>query len=288
MGQDLALRTSDDVALAATWFPAADGAHGTPVLVNSATSVPRKYYARFAEHLVAHGFSVLTFDYRGIGGSRPKGSLRAVNGGPSTWAKYDVDTALRELLARTQRQNALVVGHSIGGQIFGLVPEPERFAAMVGVACQSGDWRLWRGRWKAQMFVLMHALIPGTAKLFGHVPKWLGIGEPLPHDAATEWARWCRTPGYLMGDDPSRRAQYARITGPLLGFSVDDDDYAPRQTVEAWLTFFDHAQKEHRHVRPSDVGAKAIGHFGFFRPQFEGTLWRQAREFLEQHRGLVR
>jgi predicted alpha/beta hydrolase len=32
---------------------------------------------------------------------------------------------------------------------------------------------------------------------------------------------------------------------------------------------------------PSDIGARHIGHFGFFRPQFEQTLWPLVREWLK-------
>jgi predicted alpha/beta hydrolase len=34
-------------------------------------------------------------------------------------------------------------------------------------------------------------------------------------------------------------------------------------------------------VKPSDVDAKAIGHFGFFRPEHRDTLWRSAAEWLK-------
>ncbi|MEM8931402.1 MAG: alpha/beta hydrolase, partial [Acidobacteriota bacterium] len=45
------------------------------LVVNSGTGIPRRFYARFAAHAAARGFVVLTYDYRGIGGSRPN-SLR--------------------------------------------------------------------------------------------------------------------------------------------------------------------------------------------------------------------
>ena len=45
------------------------------VVIAPATSVHSRYYHRFADHLFQQGFDVLTFDYRGIGHSRPP-SLR--------------------------------------------------------------------------------------------------------------------------------------------------------------------------------------------------------------------
>ena len=40
-------------------------------IINAATSVRCHYYSRFAEYLYAHGWNVVTYDYRGIGESRP-------------------------------------------------------------------------------------------------------------------------------------------------------------------------------------------------------------------------
>jgi predicted alpha/beta hydrolase len=34
-------------------------------------------------------------------------------------------------------------------------------------------------------------------------------------------------------------------------------------------------------VKPSDVEAKAIGHFGFFRPEHRDTLWRGVAEWIQ-------
>src|SRR2546421_3033841 len=41
------------------------------VIINAATSVRCRYYSRFASFLFANGMDVITFDYRGIGESRP-------------------------------------------------------------------------------------------------------------------------------------------------------------------------------------------------------------------------
>lgn len=281
MSQDFTLTAKDGAAIAATVFrPQGDG---IPVVIQSATAVPRGYYAKFARHLAEHGFLVVTFDYRGIGGSRGPGSLRHLEGGTSAWAQLDAGAAHAWIREATGRPRALVVGHSIGGQIVGLLPEPQHVAGVLGVAAQSGYWRLWTGARRLQMFVYMHALLPLVANALGHVPGWMGIGEDLPRSAALEWARWCRTPGYLLGDDPRRHEPYARVVGPVLGYSFADDSYAPHANVATWLRFFPSASIEHRHVEPAQLGVKAIGHFGFFRQSFESTLWADARAWLLEH-----
>ncbi|MCT7348680.1 alpha/beta hydrolase, partial [Burkholderia pseudomallei] len=65
-----------------TWFAARDGrlltgtfyapgapsaSNGRSVLVSGALGVPRGFYERYARFLASDGFTVLTYDYRGIG-----------------------------------------------------------------------------------------------------------------------------------------------------------------------------------------------------------------------------
>lgn len=92
-----------------------------------------------------------------------------------------------------------VVGHSVGGQLVGLLPDASRISALVTIGAQSGDWRLWPLPTRLAMAVLWYGLVPGVTHAVGYLPGSLGIGEDLPAGVALEWARWCRTPGYLAG-----------------------------------------------------------------------------------------
>ncbi len=51
--------------------------------------------------------------------------------------------------------------------------------------------------------------------------------------------------------------------------------------VESLLTFYPNAEQAHRHVALREAGAESIGHFGFFRPRFRDSLWRDAADWLE-------
>src|SRR5205809_953060 len=72
--QDTTIAARDGYALAASVF-VPEGRPSGAVLINSATAVPRKIYRGFAGYLASQGFAVVTYDYRGTGGSRPA-SLR--------------------------------------------------------------------------------------------------------------------------------------------------------------------------------------------------------------------
>src|SRR3954467_1593181 len=69
----LRIRALDGFELVATLYrPGRREDRETAVLINSATAVKRGYYDPFARYLAGEGLTVLTYDYRGIGGSRPR------------------------------------------------------------------------------------------------------------------------------------------------------------------------------------------------------------------------
>lgn len=256
-------------------------ASGRAVLVHAATGVRQDYYAKFAGYLAESGFTVLTFDYRGIGGSKPR-SLRGFAVRMRDWAELDAAGALDFLVAAAPGATLLAVGHSFGGNGFGVIPGIERYAAALFVGVQSGYWRHWPGAQRAGMWLLTHALLPSLPRLVGYFPaRLLGQGEDLPAGVAIEWASWCRHPKYAAG--ALGAAGYERFSGAIRSYWIADDRYAPRPAAEALLRLFPAARKELKPVDPAKFGAERIGHFGFFRERFRDTLWREAAEWLEKH-----
>ena len=78
--------TDDGVALRGhSWRAEGSDARRPVVLINAATSVRAAYYHRFAAYLRGQGMDVLTYDYRGIGESRPR-TLRGFHAGWYDWA----------------------------------------------------------------------------------------------------------------------------------------------------------------------------------------------------------
>lgn len=131
----------DGFALAASRFPAA-GEAAAAVLVVPATGVARRLYDPFARHLAARGFTVVTWDWRGTGGSRPR-SLRGFRATMSDWARLDLPGAIAWAREALPGLPLLAVGHSFGGQCLGLAPEAAALAGAVTVAAQSGWWGHW-------------------------------------------------------------------------------------------------------------------------------------------------
>jgi predicted alpha/beta hydrolase len=274
---ELIVRARDGFALAATIFEP-ERAPRRVVVLCGATAAKRTFYVAFARFLSATGAAVVTFDYRGVGGSRPK-SLRGFHAEMHEWATLDISGALDFAEKRWPSVSIAILGHSSGGWSLGMVPDIARVDRIVMVASQHGNWRYWPWAQRWRYAAIWYAIIPAIAHLAGYLPGWTGIGEDLPKGVAFELARWCRSRDFVFCDAAERRRAYAAIRAPILAWSFTDDGYAPAASVDALLAHFCGAKIESRRRSPSDMGGP-IRHFGFFRDRFRETLWIETAEWL--------
>jgi predicted alpha/beta hydrolase len=263
-------------ALAASVFetPGSD----TAVLVNAATGVPRQFYKYFAAYLRDHGWTAVTWDYRGIGGSAPP-SLRGFDVRMRDWALVDMQAVVDWLSSQFRPRRLFAVGHSFGGQGIGLIATPQRITGMVGVSAQSGYWGVQGGAEKHRARFAVTVLIPVLTRLFGYFP-WsrFAVGEDLPAGVALEWARWCRNRDYLLGDETLPLSRYEAFDAPVLAYSIEDDDWGTPRAVDDLMRAY--ANVTRRHLVPADYGLDKLGHMGFFRKGSE-PIWDEAIAWLE-------
>lgn len=284
--RDVSIAAADGLPLAATTFERPGDGAAPAVVILAGAGVRRRYYARFAQFLATHGLRAVTFDYRGIGGSRPA-RLRGFAARMQDWARLDAVGVLRWVRAEWGDERPLLVGHSFGGQALGLLPPPLLARSAVLVAAQSGYWGHWRGLGRVGMFALWHLGVPLLCRVYGYFPgRRLGLREDLPADVAREWASWGRRPGYVFEADGGLwREGYRLVEMPILAYSFSDDGFAPRRAVDRLLAGFERASVERRHVAPRELGVRRLGHWGFFREDFRETLWAQALAWLRAHAG---
>lgn len=281
-----------------TWFAARDGrlltgtfyapgapsaSNGRSVLVSGALGVPRGFYERYARFLASDGFTVLTYDYRGIGDSR-KPPAEADGASLRDWGEADLPGALDHLAARAPSHRLLAVAHSVGGQLFGLAHNNGRAAALLSICCPSGYWRLWPWPHRLWLAPLWFCVVPALGGVLSHLPvrrAGLGFAADLPAGVMREWARWCRHADYLV-DDEGRplREHFRGYRGRILAYTVGDDWMAPPAAVQALHRFYSTAQVEHREIAP-DRRRHAIGHFGYFRDD-NRALWPLGAAWLRE------
>jgi len=279
LGRRLRIPAGDGFGLGATLFEPRGHARAT-VVVSGATAVPAGYYTRFAEHLAASGYRVLTYDYRGVGASRPL-NLRGFSASMSDWAELDARAALAYARQSFRAEPLVLVGHSFGGQLLGLIDDAREASGAVLVGAQLPFLGHWPFAQRLKLELIFNAVIPTLTRTFGYLPGAAGLGEDLPRGVAEQWARWCSQPDYLMSEHPAARERFARFDKPVLFFSMSDDDYAPEGAVEKLMGALSGAHIDHRRVIPAELGVDEVGHFGFFHPRFTDTLWREVRWFID-------
>jgi predicted alpha/beta hydrolase len=281
---DLMLSARDGVRLAATLFEP-ETPIGAAILLNSGTGIPRQFYGAFAAHLALRGFAVLTYDYRAIGGSEAPPAATV-----EQWGAVD-QASMIEHLARLRPGASLgLVGHSFGGQVLGLADNIADIDAAVLICSQSGHWRHWpRGRCRLRRLALCWLLIPGLTAATGRFPgSWIGTAN-LPANIARSWARWGRSPHYVCdaGGRPYR-PHNDDVHFPMRWMSFSDDPVAPLGAVEALRPYYPKAAIERLHLTPAELGAEAVGHFGFFRKSMPRASWDELAHWLMKSLGGTR
>lgn len=257
-------------------FFAPPGEAKAAVLVVPAMGVTQAYYAPFAAWLAAQGYLVATFDYRGIGQSR-HGRLRGLDVDVLDWARQDCAAMIDATAARAGGRPLYWVGHSLGGQILPFVPNRARIARIVTVATGSGYWRENTAALRRSSWWLWFVAAPLSVRLFGYFPgKRLRKVGDLPRGVMEQWRRWCLDPEYAVGvEGESARSLYAAVDTPIVSLSFTDDEYMSCRNIEAIHGQYVNAQRTMKRIAPKEIGEKRIGHFGFFKPKYEHSLWRR-------------
>lgn len=274
---------TDDYPLAATLFiPRRPHA---VALISSATGAPQRYYAEYARYLAQQGFVVMTYDYRGIAGSRWPAAHPQARPRMSYWGERDLAGALEQLKARHPQLPIVAIGHSVGGQILGLAPNNHLVTAQLGIAAQNGYWGHWPLASRPVSWAYWNIAVPGAVALYGRLPEKF-FGCEIPGGIASEWASWCRNPQFIGARKDAHFDSYA---GRMRFYAVEDDGvWAPPGAVAALARLYRGAETELRLMRPTAHGMKSLGHFGFFRYGTPISLWRETAEWLRDaaHPGL--
>ena len=279
--EKITIKCSDGFPLAGTLFMPEKPPAGA-VVIASAMGVPERFYHPFAGFLSDNGLAALTFDYRGVGGSE----LTGIDGSKVTledWGRLDIDAALRETAERFEETPLFLLGHSCGGQLFGLAPFSAKLSGVVFISAQLPDWRLWPVPYNLGMLALWYIIIPVLCSGRSTFPaRRLGISSvDVPSGATAQWARWARQPKYFFNDkfniDVSR---YSEFSFPLLACIFDDDIYAPEKSVKALLDMLPGTDIEIKKINGLSSGFGRIGHLGFFKEKMRDRLWPETLSWL--------
>jgi len=264
-----------------TWRQGAQDAACPVVIINAATSVRCRHYSRFADYLFANGFNVITYDYRGIGESRPA-SLKDLRASWSDWGALDFEAMLKRAQREFPGQPIDVVGHSFGGCAAGLAASGTVIRRLVTVGAQFAYWRDYAPAHRWRMFGKWHVVMPLLTLICGYFPgKRLGWLEDTPAGVVRDWST--PTPRYEQRPSGQERhvKAFAAVTAKLLAISISDDPYGTVPAIERLLGYFTGSTRTHLRIDPKDIGEAQVGHFAFFRSSYQATLWPIALSWLQ-------
>lgn len=271
---------SDGVSLGGHVWSSGDGR--AVVIVNAATGVLARYYHRYASYLCEHGFDVLTYDYRGIGDSRPA-NLRRSCYRWSDWGTKDFAAVFDAAIARAQGRPVMVVGHSIGGFLPGLAEGFDRCSALLTVGAQYAYWPDYAAAERFKLLLKWHVAMPIITALLGFFPgRRLGWLEDLPAGVALEWAfRRARMESSLPAAQRALAVErLAAFRGPLLAVATSDDPFATPAAVNRALSYYSGAQRSLITIAPGDLGLAKVGHFDLFHARHRDGFWRATVDWL--------
>ncbi|MDO3663441.1 alpha/beta hydrolase family protein [Acinetobacter higginsii] len=264
----------DDYQLAAQFYPAQDHTKPYPILICPATGITKNFYHAFAQWLNQQGYSVLSFDFRGIGESL-HGPLKNSTASINDWGIYDIPAAIETLLERTQAEKVIIVGHSAGGQLLGITSNYNKVAKVLAIAGSTGHVKGLKGKTKILAPVMFSVIFPVSSFLKGYgATQFIGMGENLPKNVAKQWAEFCSKPGYVMNAIGKSIFEdyHQEIQCPITSFWATDDEIATQANVKDLLRLYPNAPTKLIELNPQQHGYKQIGHMSMFKKSHQ-KLW---------------
>ncbi len=285
------LRALDGYPLGAALYVPPSGQPARRVAVlHCGAGIPAARYRRFARFLAEAGIPVLTYDYRGIGHSRPDG-LRGFRAGIEDWAEFDCAGAIAWLCQRYPGIPMLGIAHSIGALIVGGAHNSSQQSRLVLVGGHTGYYGDYLTKYRLPMRGVWHGLMPLLTLMLGYFPgRRLGLGEDLPARVALQWAGRHSPELRPTGTEPGfERVQMlldrcAALQRPALLVSITDDAFATAAGTKRLLSYYPRLfPLEHLVYTPADAAVARVGHFGFFGRKAGVALWPRLLMQLEQN-----
>jgi predicted alpha/beta hydrolase len=277
----------DGAELGGVLFAPAGSAPVTHVaLINCGGGIPAAHYRGFARYLADNGIPVLTYDYRGIGRSRPQ-RMRAFKAVVEDWSEWDCAGAIAELRRRYPAAEFIGIGHSVGTMMFGGASNVAEIQRFVFVGAHTGFVGDYRRGFRVPMAVLWHGVMPVVTRIVGFFPgRLLHLGDDIPAGVALQWAgrrtaQLGREAALVDGTRATRLVRsFDRAAGDTLVISVADDAFATEAGTRRLLAMYPRLRPSFERVRPAEAGTPKLGHFGFFRAATGRKLWPRVLAYI--------
>lgn len=271
---ELILTTIDQQKIYCTLFLPTINSRKKIIIINSATGVRQQVYFAFATYLSTLGYTVLTYDYRGIGLSKPKQMKNSV-GSMRDWGSKDFNAVTQYISKHFPDYEKYGIGHSVGALIFGMNPDVKSFNKLIFVATQNAFYGHLNFKTKISAFLGFSIVQPLTTNILGYFPgHLLGLGESLPKGAAVDWAHLIlkkKSTDYLLENVDSNISK--QLNQKTFVVYASDDNWITEKGVKSLLNdTYPNLKPTYRIINPEESPNKIVGHVNFFR-SYNKTLW---------------
>lgn len=272
--KDLALQTPDNFPIKIHVFEP-ENSNGKLLLINSATGVKQQIYFSFAKHITEKGFTVITYDYRGIGESKPE-KMKNFKASMRIWGTSDFKTVTDFIKTHYNGYQKFCLGHSVGALILGMNEDSTIFQKFIFIATQDAYIGNLSFKVAITAFLGFGIALPVTTKLFGYFPAHhFGLGESLPKGVAFDWQtlilhkKSTRRLFEKTGKDFSKN-----LTQKTFVIHAEDDSWVTKKGMENLMTkSYPNLNPEYREIKIFESEKREIGHINFFR-SFNKNLWK--------------
>lgn len=279
--ENVTITCTDGYRLSGRFYQSKHPTQNLPILVCPATGITQGFYHNFIEWITTQGSDVLVFDFRGIGESL-QGKLSDSNASIQDWGQLDIPAAIETLLNKTNQKQVILLGHSAGGQLLGIVPNYKKVSQVIAISGSTGHVKGLKGKTKRMAPVMFNLIFPISNLVKGYgATQFLGMGENLPKNVAKQWAQFCSKPGYVINAIGKTIFEdfHSEIQCPITVYWSSDDEIATEANVKDLLRLYPNAKTNMIELDPQQLGHKVIGHMFMFKKSHQ-DLWSKLTQTI--------
>lgn len=272
--KELTLNTPDKIQLSVKIFEP-KSSNGKLLLINSATGVKQQIYFSFAKYLAENGFVVITYDYRGIGESKPE-QMSGFKASMRIWGTVDFKTVTDFIQQEYPDYTKFCLGHSVGALILGMNDYSGNFEKFIFVGTQ--DAYIGNLNFSVAVTALLGfgIALPVMTHFFGYFPAHrFGLGESLPKGVAFDWQTLIlnkKSTSQLYREIKENHAR--KLKQKTFIIHAEDDNWVTEKGMKNLLkNVYPDLKTTFREVKASESEKGEIGHINFFR-SFNKSLWK--------------
>lgn len=272
--------TKDQYKITATIFEPVHS-NGKLLLVNSATGVKQQTYYLFAKYFADHGFTAITYDYRGVSLSKPP-KLKGFKASMRIWGNTDYKAVTDYIVEKYPNHRKFLIGHSVGALILGMNKNSEIFEKFCFVATQNTYFGHLRFKVKLMSllgFGLYQPILVGIKGYFK--TSLINLGESLPKGVSNDWRTLIMNRKSVNKLLEKTENFSKNLHQKVLYLNMEDDDWITETGMKLLMNeTFVNMKPIYRTVKVSESNGEEIGHINFFRAK-HSKLWEIVLNWFE-------